>query len=238
MTQRFSLMIKQFNPSLGDLDENLSRIRECHARAVAKKVDLLAFPEMCLTGYQAQDLILKPAFMRDVKAKIEKLQADLFGGIPVLIGAPVRENSNIYNAYYLIKDGRHSIVSRKHHLPNTNVFDEKRVFSSGSISGPFEISGVKIGSPICEDLWFEDVSETMVETGADLLISPNGSPYARKKIDVRSQIVAKRSMETNVPIVYLNMTGGQDDLVFDGASFVMNPGGKLAVSLPQFEEKI
>ena len=236
MKQNFSLMIAQSNPTLGALNDNLIKIQDLHRKANAKNVDLLAFPEMFLTGYQTQDLILKKAFMRDVLKSMKRLASDLNGGPAVLLGAPLYENNQIYNAYYLLKDGKHIVVSRKHHLPNVNVFDEQRVFSSGQVSGPFEISGVKIGSPICEDLWFEDVSETMVETGADLLIVPNGSPYCGGKIDIRNQIVAKRSLETLVPIVYINMVGGQDDLVFDGASFVLNPGGKLVVSLPQFEE--
>jgi NAD+ synthase len=205
-------------------------------RPLLKKVDLLAFPEMYLTGYQTQDLILKEAFMLDVVKSIEKLEVELKSGPPILVGAPLYEDGKIYNAYYLIKDGSHSVVSRKHHLPNTNVFDEQRVFSAGQLSGPFEIAGVKIGSPICEDLWYEDVAETMVESGADLLIAPNGSPYSADKLDIRNHVVAQRSLENQVPIVYLNMVGAQDDLVFDGASFVLNPGGKLAVSLPQFKE--
>ncbi|MDG2473650.1 MAG: NAD+ synthase [Paracoccaceae bacterium] len=236
MKQHFFLMIVQFNPSCGNLNKNLKKIKESYSRAINKNVDLLAFPEMSLTGYQAQDLILKPSFMLEVNSAINQLKLDLAGGIPVLIGAPLYENGRIYNAYYLINNGEYSIVSRKHHLPNVNVFDEKRVFTSGPISKPFEVLGVKIGTPICEDLWFEDVAGLMVETGADFLISPNGSPYSREKIDTRTQIVIKRSVETNVPIVYLNMTGGQDDLIFDGASFVLNPGGKHVVSLPQFEE--
>ena len=229
-------MIAQANPVVGDLHNNIKRIQNLHKKARLKKVDLLAFPEMFLTGYQTQDLILKKAFMADVSKSLKKLGVDLNGGPPLLIGAPFYENDKIYNACYLIKDGKHTVVSRKHHLPNTNVFDEERIFSPGEVSGPFEVSGVKIGSPICEDFWFEDVAETMVETGADLLVVLNGSPYSGGKLDIRNHIVAKRSLENRVPIVYLNMVGAQDDLVFDGASFVLNPDGKLVVSLPQFEE--
>ena len=236
MDQEFSLLVAQFNPSLGDLDENIKKIKNLHSDAISKKVDLLAFPEMFLTGYQTQDLILKKAFLEDVVKSMERLALDLKGGPPVLLGAPLFEDEVIYNAYYLINAGSYRVISRKHHLPNTNVFDEKRIFSSGKVSGPFEIKGVKIGCPICEDLWFDDVAETMVETGAEILISPNGSPYSGTKLDLRNNIVAKRSLENLVPIVYLNMVGAQDDLVFDGASFVLNSGGKLAVSLPQFEE--
>jgi NAD+ synthase len=128
------------------------------------------------------------------------------------------------------------VVSRKHHLPNDDIFDERRVFDSGEISGPYSVGGIRLGSPICEDFWFEDVAETMQETGAEILLSPNGSPYARGKPDVRTQVMVQRSFDTELPLVYLNLVGGQDDQVFDGASFVLNQAGKLAVKLPQFEE--
>ena len=236
MNSDFKLMISQFNPTLGDLEKNYQRILDAHSRAIEKGVDLVALPEMSLTGYQVQDLILKPAFLTEVHLKIAKLASVLAEGIPLLIGAPSCEKGHIYNAYYLIKSGSPTIISRKHHLPNTNVFDEQRIFSSAPISNSFEINGIKIGSPICEDLWFEDVVAAMAKNGAQILISPNGSPYARSKINIRHEVVSKRSTEIKAPIVYINMTGGQDDLVFDGASFVMNPGGKLAVQTSQFEE--
>jgi len=236
MKQSFSVMVAQLNPTLGDMDGNFEKIKNLYKEAILKRVDLLAFPEMFLTGYQTQDLILKKAFMIDVLQNIERLTNELNGSPSVLVGAPLCENNKIYNAYYLIAGGRYKIVSRKHHLPNTNVFDEQRTFSSGLVSEPFEISGIKIGCPICEDIWFEDVAEKMVKAGADLLITPNGSPYARQKLNIRNNLVAKRAEENRVPIVYLNMVGAQDDLVFDGASFVVNPDGKLVVSLPQFEE--
>lgn len=237
MNLHFSLMLAQFNPIVGDLDKNYQMILEIHHRAATSGADLLTFPEMALTGYQAQDLILKLAFIAEVKTKIELLACELVNGIPMLIGAPEYENGMIYNAYYLIKEGTYKVVSRKHHLPNTNVFDERRVFTSAPMSECFEFNGIKIGSPICEDLWFADVVAGMVATGAEILISPNGSPYSRTKVDTRYKIVSKRSIETNVPIAYVNMTGGQDDLVFDGASFVMNPGGEIVARFPQFEAR-
>jgi NAD+ synthase len=236
MNQKFSLMMAQLNPTVGNLKDNFEKIMLAWNQGKSRMVDLVALPEMFLTGYQIQDLVKKKAFMSDVAATIKSLSKNIKNGPAVLVGAPVCENNKIYNAYYLINDGNHTVVSRKHHLPNTSVFDEKRVFSPGPISGPFEIAVIKIGSPICEDFWLEDVAETMVETGADLLISPNGSPYSRGKIDIRTHIMVQRSIESKVPLVYLNLVGGQDDLVFDGGSFVLNPGGKLAVRMPQFEE--
>jgi NAD+ synthase len=129
-------------------------------------------------------------------------------------------------------------MARKHHLPNYNVFDEPRVFRSGAISGPFRLAGLRIGMPICEDGWYADVAETMAESGAEVLVVPNGSPYRRGKFDVRMNHLVSRVVETGLPLVYLNMVGGQDDQVFDGGSFALNQGGRLAVQLPVFEEAI
>ena len=149
MKQSFSVMIAQLNPTLGDIDGNFKKIKNLYKEAILKRVDLLAFPEMFLTGYQTQDLIRKKAFMADVSQNIERLANDLNGSPSVLLGAPLCESGKIYNAYYLIAGGCYTVVSRKHHLPNTNVFDEQRTFSPGLVSEPFEIFGIKIGCPIC-----------------------------------------------------------------------------------------
>ena len=128
--------------------------------------------------------------------------------------------------------------ARKHHLPNYNVFDEPRVFRAGPIAGPFRLGPLRVGTPICEDSWYPDVAEAMAESGAEILMVPNGSPFRRGKFDVRMNHMVARVVETGLPLVYLNMVGGQDDQVFDGGSFVLNPGGGLAVQLPVFEEVI
>ncbi len=229
-------MIAQLNPTVGDLAGNIQKICDICLSAASKNVDMVAFPEMFLTGYQVHDLLLKKAFIIDVRNKMENIAKSISPQIGVLIGAPVQEGEKIYNAYHLFKDGTHRIVSRKHHLPNTDVFDEKRVFSAAPLSEAYSFQDIRVGSPICEDFWYKDVANRMLQTGAEVFIAPNGSPYSRGKVTTRENIMKMRSTENQIPIVYLNLVGAQDDIVFDGGSFVMNPGGKMVVRLPQFEE--
>jgi len=151
------------------------------------------------------------------------------------IGGPFRDESGIYNAYYVLAGGQIQTVIKKHILPNDDVFDEKRLYQSADIAGPYLVGDLRIGTPICEDAWHSDVPEALAESGAEVLFVPNGSPYARGKMDVRMAHMVARVVETGLPLVYVNMVGGQDDQVFDGGSFVLNPGGALALSLPLFE---
>jgi NAD+ synthase len=169
-------------------------------------------------------------------AQIEALAAECADGPTLAIGGPFAEDGKLYNAYHICRGGK--VVSRqlKHHLPNYTVFDEVRLFDSGPLGGPYAVNGTRIGSPICEDAWFEDVAETLEETGAEFLLVPNGSPYYRDKFDRRMNHMVARVIETGLPLIYLNMVGGQDDQVFDGGSFVLNPGGELALQLPVFDE--
>ena len=159
-------------------------------------------------------------------------------GPAIAIGGPAYLKGKLYNAYYILADGNVANVIMKHHLPNQNVFDEKRIFDEGEISGPYQIGPIRIGSPICEDAWHSDVSETLSETGAQLLLVPNGSPYYNGKNDVRLNKMVARVVETNLPLIYLNMVGAQDDQVFDGGTFALNRGGNLAIKLPLFEEAL
>ena len=238
MPQKFCLTLAQLNPTVGDIDGNAKKAQEAHRQGAAAGADLVALPEMFLTGYQTQDLVLKPAFQThsaDVLAELAQLCAE---GPALTIGAPLLENGKLYNAYFLLKDGEVRVVARKHHLPNEDVFDENRLFESAPISGPFELNGLRIGCPVCEDAWHEDVAETLAETGAEILLIPNGSPYRRDKHDLRMGLMVSRVVETGLPLVYLNIVGGQDDQVFDGATFVLNPGGELAVQMPVFDESI
>ena len=148
------------------------------------------------------------------------------------------EDGALYNAYFILNGGDIQAIVKKHHLPNETVFDEVRIFEPGQVSGPYVINGVRIGSPICEDAWHQDVVETLEETGAEFLVIPNGSPYYRGKLDVRLNLMVSRVVESGLPLIYLNQTGGQDDQIFDGCSFALNPGGELAAMLPMFEESI
>ncbi|MFQ5439643.1 MAG: NAD+ synthase, partial [Paracoccaceae bacterium] len=238
MTDRFRFALGQLNPTVGDMAKNGARVRAAHAEARAAGVDMLALPEMFITGYQTQDLVRKAAFTSDAQAHIEALARDCADGPAIGIGGPLAENGKLFNAYFILREGRIAHVVRKHHLPNTHVFDEHRLFSPGPLTGPFDIGGVRIGAPICEDAWHEDVAETLAETGADILLVPNGSPYFRNKYDRRMNAMVSRVVETGLPLVYLNMVGGQDDQVFDGGSFVLNPGGALAMQMPIFDEAI
>ncbi len=238
MPGRFRLTMAQLNPVVGDLAGNRAKALEAHRSGVAAGADLVVLPEMFLVGYQPQDLVLKPAFVADVARHLEALARDCAVGPALGIGAVLVEGRRLYNGYAILADGKVSAFARKHHLPCYDVFDEPRLYRAGPVSGPVRVGPARIGLPICEDAWFEDVAEAQAESGAELLIVPNGSPYARGKIDVRMNHMVARVVETGLPLVYLNMVGGQDDQIFDGGSFVLNPGGGLAVRLPVFEEAV
>lgn len=235
MADTFRLTLAQLNPTVGDIDGNAAKAREAWQQGRDGGADLVAFPEMFITGYNAQDMVMKPAFHNAAIAAIVDLAADCADGPALAIGGPAVQDGRLYNAYYICRGGQVVTTVLKHHLPNETVFDEVRVFDSGPIGGPYAIGPIRIGSPICEDAWHPDVAETLEETGAEILLVPNGSPYFRGKMEVRQNMMVARVVETGLPLVYLNMVGGQDDQVFDGGSFVLNPHGGLAVQLPVFD---
>ncbi|MBL4872490.1 MAG: NAD+ synthase [Rhodobacteraceae bacterium] len=236
MSVNFCLTLCQLNPTVGDIAGNAAKAVVAHQRGKQKNADFVVLPEMFLTGYQTQDLVTKPAFLASVADSLARLAIDCADGPALGIGAPVLEDGKLYNAYFVLKDGKVHTHTRKHHLPNNQVFDEQRLFESAQISGPFSLGPIRIGTPICEDAWHEDVCETMAESGAELLIIPNGSPYYSGKFDRRINHMVSRVVETGLPLVYLNMVGGQDDQIFDGGSFVLNPGGKMVARMPLFDE--
>ncbi|MDA5555383.1 NAD+ synthase [Shimia sp. MMG029] len=238
MTDTFRLTLAQANPVMGDLSGNADKVRAVWQEAKAAGADMVAFPEMFIVGYNAQDLILKPALQAAALAEIEQLAKDCAEGPVVALGGPLKEGEALYNAYFILRGGKIAHIQRKHNLPNYTVFDEERLFDHGPMGGPYNVNGVRVGSPVCEDAWFADVPETLEETGAEFLVVPNGSPYYRDKFDRRMSHMVARVIETGLPLVYLNMVGGQDDQVFDGGSFVLNPGGQLAVQLPVFDEVV
>ncbi len=235
MADRFRLSLAQLNPTVGDLSGNAAQARDAWAKAKAEGADMVAFPEMFLTGYQLQDLVGKPAFAADVGRVLAQLAQECADGPALGIGAPLPGGDKPFNAYFVLQGGKITAQVLKHHLPNYAVFDEQRYYHAGDPSGPVRIGPLRIGIPICEDAWFEDVTETLAETGADILLVPNGSPYHRGKMDTRQAIMVARVIETGLPLVYLNLIGGQDDQVFDGASFVLNPHGVLTHQMPAFE---
>jgi NAD+ synthase len=238
MADRLRLTLAQLNPIVGDFAGNRGKALAAHRAGRAAGADLVALPEMFLPGYQPQDLVLKPAYVADARHHLEVLAAEVADGPPLAIGLPWAEAGAVYNAYAILADGRLRGLARKHHLPTYNIFDESRLYRPGPIAGPFGIGPARIGTPICEDAWYEDVTETMAESGAEILLVPNGSPFRRGKYEVRMNLMVSRVVETGLPLVYLNMVGGQDDQVFDGGSFVLNPGGGLALHLPVFEEAV
>ncbi|WP_417678390.1 NAD+ synthase [Pseudodonghicola sp.] len=237
-SSRFRVTLAQLNPVMGDLKGNAAQARAAWEEGRAAGADLVALPEMFITGYNTQDLVMKPAFQIDAMETVKALATELAEGPALAIGGPWVEGDQLFNAYFILKGGKIASRMLKHNLPNELVFDEVRIFDSGPLGGPYSVGNTRIGSPICEDAWHEEVAETLAETGAEFLLVPNGSPYYRNKHDVRLTHMVARVVETGLPLIYLNMVGGQDDQVFDGASFGLNPGGELAFQMPQFDEVI
>jgi NAD+ synthase len=240
MMDRFRIALAQLNPVMGDIAGNLAKARAARAEVMSQLggADVILFSELFITGYPPEDLVLKPALQHDARAAMEELAKDTMTGPAILIGAPWREEEALYNAMLLLDGGRVAGITRKHDLPNYGVFDEKRVFAAGPLPGPFAVRGVRLGVPVCEDIWGGDVCECLAETGAEILCVPNGSPFEAGKEDVRLALAASRVVETGLPLIYLNQLGGQDELVFDGASFVLNADKSVAVALPGWQERV
>ena len=244
-TAELKITLAQLNPTVGDVEGNAAKARAARARAATDGADLVVLPELFITGYPPEDLVLKPAFQAACRAAVETLARETADGGPaMLIGSPWVEEGKLYNAVALLDGGRIAALRFKANLPNYGVFDEKRLFARGPAAGPVTVKGVRVGVPICEDIWleesedYENVVECLAETGAEILVVPNGSPYSRDKTDIRLSIAVARVTESGLPLVYLNQVCGQDELVFDGASFALNADLSVAAQLPDFVEDI
>ncbi|HEY9215107.1 MAG TPA: NAD+ synthase [Ancylobacter sp.] len=229
----------QINPIVGDIAGNLAKARAARAEAAGQGADLVMFTELFISGYPPEDLVLKPAFQAACRRAVEELAADTSDGGPaVLVGSPWLDAGKLHNAVALLEQGRVAALRFKVDLPNYGTFDERRVFVPGPLPGPISFKGVRLGVPICEDIWTPDVVECLSETGAEILLNPNGSPYRRTVYDERMNVAVARVVESGLPLAYINQLGGQDELVFDGGSFVLNADRSLAIQMPNFQERI
>jgi NAD+ synthase len=235
---RLTIAIAQLNPIVGDVAGNAAKARRARDEAAAMGADLVVFPELFISGYPPEDLVLKPAFQAACRAAVEELARESTNGPALVIGTPWVENDKLYNAAALVAAGRIAALRFKVDLPNYGVFDEKRVFAPGPMPGPISFRGVRLGIPICEDIWGPEPAECIAETGGEILLVLNGSPYRRNVIDERLNVSVARATETRLPLLYVNQVGGQDELVFEGASFALNADGSLAAQLPSFHEQI
>jgi NAD+ synthase len=238
-TGRLKIAFAQMNQRVGDLEGNAAAMLEMRRRAAAEGAELLLCPELQLVGYPPEDLVLKPEFVRRVHEATDRLvEATIDPGPAILIGTIAEENGQNFNVMLLADGGRVLARTVKRELPNYGTFDEKRIFTPGPMPEPIIFKGVKIGVPICEDIWQENVCGHLADAGAEMLLVPNGSPYELDKDDIRYRLVRSRALQTGLPIAYLNRVGGQDELVFDGSSFVIHPDGERVVQLCDWNEAL
>jgi NAD+ synthase len=232
-----SIAVAQINPIVGDVSGNTDVIRRGRDAARANGADLVVFSELSIVGYPPEDLVLRPALVSAAARALEELRCESTNGPGLVVGLPWKDESGLHNAVALVADGR-TQIRYKHELPNYGVFDEKRVFISGPLPSPVEFRGIRIGLPICEDIWLPDCAASLARQGAELLLVPNGSPFEVEKFSDRIELSRQRVTQSGLPLMYVNQVGGQDELVFDGGSFVMNADGRLAHLLPFWRESV
>ena len=237
VTPRLKIVSAQLDPVMGDIEGNLERARDVRREAAADGADLVIFPELYILGYPPEDLVLKQSAVEACMQAVEALAAETADGPAILIGAPWLDEGERYNAVLLLDGGEVAGRRYKRELPNYAVFDEKRVFTAGPPPQPLEWRGVRLGLPICEDIWLEDVPRGLAALGAELFISINGSPW-RRSIEIERKQAFSRWTDLRVPLIFVNQVGGQDELVFDGASFAWSAQGEDVQRLPAFKEAV
>ena len=238
MNEKISIVLAQIDLIVGDISGNTTRILEyCERVKVESDADLIIFPELSISGYPPEDLLLHSGLKRRIAEAMELIGQNV-RGIAVLVGFPEYTQDHIFNSCAVYNNGKELIRYRKHALPNYSVFDEKRYFTPGNETAVFELQGIKIGINICEDIWYSKPARLSKLAGAELIIVINGSPYQKDGQNIRESTIKRRISEVKIPIVYLNLVGGQDELIFDGASFVMNEKGDVIYRAPAFEETI
>ncbi|MEL0232161.1 MAG: NAD+ synthase [Hyphomicrobiales bacterium] len=236
---QINITLVQENPIVGNVEHNFNLILKARNDTNSENADLIVFSELFMSGYPPEDLVLRYSFLDEIDTYLKLLVEETKKpGPAILVGLPVRDKDQIFNSVVLIDNGKIISIQHKCHLPNYDVFDEERIFNKGNLPGPINFRGLKIGVAICEDIWHEDVVECLAETGAELLIVLNGSPYNREKQDLRINVAMQRVVESGLGLIYVNQIGGQDELVFDGGSFVINPDYSMPVKLPNFVSNI
>jgi NAD+ synthase len=234
---RLTIALAQLNPTVGDINGNLAKIRKARERAAAAHADLLVLSELAIVGYPPEDLVLRPSVVEACRDAVEQLVHDSRTGPAIVATTPWKQGGEIYNAAVVIDKGE-TTIRFKSDLPNYGVFDEKRVFTPGPLPEPVGFRGLKLGVPICEDIWTPPLTAHLARAGAELLIVPNGSPFEAGKFSTRLELAKARARETNLPLAYVNQVGGQDELVFDGRSFVVNRDGELAVCVEGWTDSV
>jgi NAD+ synthase len=238
MTNHLTIALAQINPTVGDVAGNIARLRRAREEGARLGADLVVAPELCVAGYPPEDLVLKPAFVAACQAAVRDFAKETASGPAIIVGTPWMQDGKRYNAAALLDGGKVAALRFKHDLPNYGVFDEKRVFTAGPAPGPIAFRGVRLGLMICEDMWTPDATEALQESGAELLIVINGSPFESNKRDERLSLAVARVQESGLPLLYVNQICGQDELVFEGGSFAIDAGCHLRVQAPDWREVV
>jgi NAD+ synthase len=236
---KLAIAVAQLNSTVGDIAGNAEKVRRARVEATAQGADLVVFPELYISGYPPEDLVLKPAFQAACRSAVEQLARETaVDGPALVVGTPWPDDGKLYNAAALLDGGAIAALRYKVDLPNYGVFDEKRVFAAGPMPGPVNFRGVRLGLPVCEDIWGPEPAECIAETGGEILLVLNGSPYRHGVADQRLNVIVPRIKETGLPLIYANQVGGQDELVFDGASLALNSDCSLAFQLSSYKEAL